>query len=64
MKCDLCSGSCADAVVDVLNGSGAGVVVENPATTVRPNSWIEKVRKNPKGMIKQAPVVPKVGGGT
>lgn len=44
---NLYSNNCTDATVDVVNNSGAGVNISNPATTVKPNSWIKEVKSNP-----------------
>lgn len=48
---NLYSNNCTDAAVDVVNNSGAGITVANPATVVRPNVWINEV-KNDKGAVK------------
>ncbi|OBU69047.1 hypothetical protein A9K58_04770 [Stenotrophomonas maltophilia] len=48
---NLYSNNCTDAAVDVVNGSGAGITVSNPATTVKPNSWMSEV-KNDKNAVK------------
>ncbi len=48
---NLYSNNCTDAAVDVVNNSGAGITVSNPATVVRPNVWINEV-KNDKGAVK------------
>ncbi|ANB24605.1 hypothetical protein A6F57_04900 [Alteromonas stellipolaris] len=47
VKYNLYSNNCTDAAVDVVNNSGAGITVSNPATTVKPNSWIKEVKENP-----------------
>ena len=43
VKYKLFSNNCTDAAVDVVNNSGAGITISNPATTVKPNSWIKEV---------------------
>jgi len=44
---NLYSNNCTDAAVDVVNNAGVGVNVPNPASTVRPNSWLDIIqRKN------------------
>jgi uncharacterized protein RhaS with RHS repeats len=46
-KYNLYSNNCTDAAVNVVNNSGAGITVANPATTVKPNSWMSEVKNNP-----------------
>ena len=41
---NIVSNNCTDAAVDVVNNSGAGITVSNPATTVKPNSWIKEAK--------------------
>lgn len=45
-KYNLYSNNCTDAAVDVVNNSGAGITVSNPATIVKPNSWMSHVEDN------------------
>src|SRR5450830_1398073 len=45
---NLYSNNCMDAAVNVVNSSGSGITVSNPATTVKPNSWIKEVKEDPK----------------
>ena len=40
---NLYSNNCTDAAVDVVRN--AGIPVANPATTVKPNTWIEQVKR-------------------
>tara|TARA_Y100001934_G_scaffold266690_1_gene346445 strand:+ start:297 stop:1736 length:1440 start_codon:yes stop_codon:yes gene_type:complete len=40
-KYNLYSNNCTDAAVDTFNSAGTGVKISNPATTVKPNSWIK-----------------------
>ena len=49
-KYNLYSNNCTDPAVDVVNNSGAGITVSNPATTVKPNSWIREVKSNPEAV--------------
>lgn len=42
---NLYTNNCTDAAVDVVNNSDAGITIENPATTVRPNEWFEELKK-------------------
>lgn len=51
---NLYSNNCTDAAVDVVNDSGSGITVLNPATIVKPNSWIDHVKEsNKESVIKQ-----------
>ena len=40
---NLYSNNCTDAATEVLNN--AGIEIENPAMTVKPNSWFDEVKK-------------------
>ncbi|MGW7677945.1 RHS repeat-associated core domain-containing protein [Shewanella sp. S23-S33] len=51
VKYNIYSNNCTDAAVNVVNNSGAGISVSNPATTVKPNSWIKEVKENPDSVI-------------
>lgn len=55
---NLYSNNCTDAAVDVVNNSGAGITVSNPATTVRPNSWISEVKNDPDAVKQKDPPKP------
>jgi RHS repeat-associated protein len=50
---NLYSNNCTDAAVGVVNSSGAGITVSNPATTVKPNSWIKEVKEDPKAVVRK-----------
>lgn len=50
-KYNLYSNNCTDAALDVVTDLGAGITVANPATTVKPNTWITDV-KNDKDAVK------------
>ena len=50
---NLYSNNCTDAAVGVVNSSGAGITVSNPATTVKPNSWIKEVKEDPKTVVRK-----------
>ena len=52
---NLYSNNCTDAAVDVVNNSGAGIKVSNPATTVKPNSWIEKIKTDANAVKREEP---------
>jgi RHS repeat-associated protein len=47
---NLYSNNCTDAAVDVVNNSGTGIEVSNPATTIAPNTWMEEVKKDPNAV--------------
>ncbi|WP_018250037.1 RHS repeat-associated core domain-containing protein [Orenia marismortui] len=38
-KYNIYTNNCTDAVVDVINNSGAGIEIPNPPLPVKPNSW-------------------------
>ena len=44
-KYNLYSNNCTDAAVDVVNKSGAGVILPNAWRTIRPNVWIDDAKK-------------------
>ncbi len=44
-KYNLYTNNCTDAAVDVVNSAGAGVTIENSATTVKPNEWFKELKK-------------------
>ena len=58
LKYNIYTNSCTVASVDVVNNSGTGITVSDPTFTFRPNSWIRKVKNNPKAVKQTTPPPP------